>query len=51
MVQDFVEYILIVGCPNVWLRRVMAGYGYAVRPVILILFLYIISPKKKYTWA
>ena len=47
--QNYGEYLL-EDFPNVPLRRLVASYGYAVRPVILVLFLLIIEPMKKHIW-
>ena len=44
--QNFLDHLLTVGKPMIVLRRVVDIYGYAIRPVILLLFLYIVSPKK-----
>ena len=42
--QNFWDYALTVGEPQQTLRTVVTIYGYSVRPVILILFLYIVQP-------
>ncbi len=49
--QNYVENLLCVGTPNIPLRRVVAAYGYAVRPTILLLFLRVIEPRKKHVWG
>ena len=46
VVQNYAEYLLVVGKPNTELRTVVASVGYSVRPVILLLFLVIITPEK-----
>ena len=49
--QNFTEYLLCVGRPNIPLRKALSVYGYAVRPVILLLFLQIIDPHSRHTWG
>ncbi len=49
--QNDMDYLLTVGTPRIMLRRVVATFGYAVRPVILLLFLHIIIPGKKHGWG
>ena len=49
--QNYAEYLLVVGEPNVRLRTVVAIIGYSIRPVILVLFLHIVSPKPEYRIA
>ena len=51
--QNYWDYSLAVGEPRPMLRTMISIYGYAVRPVILILFLYIIQPEGKrwYWWV
>lgn len=51
--QNYLDYALTVGQPRQLLRTVVSIYGYAVRPVILILFLYIVRPEGKrwYWWV
>ena len=41
--QNYVENLLVTGEPRVFLRTFVAIYGYSVRPVILVLFLYTAS--------
>ena len=51
VVQNFLEYRLAEGEVR-WLARTLTSvYGYAVRPVILILFLRIIAPERRFGWA
>ena len=50
IVQNYLEYLLTTGVEDVVLRRVIASYGYSVRPVILLLFLNIIETKKQHVW-
>jgi len=51
--QNLMDHLLTVGKPMIMLRRVVDIYGYSIRPVILLLFLYIISPNRpgKAYWA
>ena len=46
--QNYAENLLASGEPRVMLRRIVAAYGYIVRPMILLLFLKIIHPEKKH---
>ena len=46
IVQNFLDYQLTSGEPSVFFRRCVDIYGYSIRPVILLLFLYIVSPHK-----
>ncbi len=50
--QNVWDYALTVGPPRQTLRTIISIYGYSVRPVILILFLYIVQPtgKRRYYW-
>ncbi len=50
--QNYWDYALTVGPPRQTLRTVVSIYGYCIRPVILILFLYIVQPagKRWYWW-
>ena len=51
ILQNFLEYRLATGEVQ-WLARTLtAVYGYAIRPVILILFMRIIAPRKRFGWA
>jgi len=40
--QNHAEYLLQVSFRNVMLRRVVASCGYIVRPLILLLFIYVV---------
>lgn len=46
--QNVLESQLAIGEPKMPWRTLASIYGYAIRPVILILFLYIIQPEKKH---
>ena len=49
--QSFIEYRMVTGADR-WLARTLSAiYGYAVRPVILAMFLRLIQPKMKLGWA
>lgn len=49
--QNYLEYRLAEGEVR-WLARTLTSiYGYAVRPVILILFLRVVAPQKRFGWA
>ena len=51
--QNFLDNWLSYGTTMITLRKVIDIYGYSIRPVILLLFLYIVSPKKpsRLWWA
>ena len=51
--QNYVEYLLAAGVPNAPLRTAVAVFGYIIRPVILVLFMHIVTPKRDYlaAWA
>ena len=53
IVQNLWEYELSIGPARPRYRTVLAICGYSIRPVFLILFLYIVQPGKKhwYCWA
>ena len=44
--QNFLDNWLTYGTPMILLRKAIDIYGYSIRPVILLLFLYIVSPHK-----
>ena len=44
--QNFLDNRLTYGTPMILLRKVIDIYGYSIRPVILLLFLYIVNPQK-----
>ena len=51
VVQNYVDYRVTIGEPH-WLVRTLASiYGYSVRPVIVLLFLQIIAPQKRFHWG
>ena len=51
--QNYWDYALTIGQPQLMLRTIVTIYGYSVRPVILVLFLYIIEPARRrwYWWV
>ncbi len=51
VVQNYLEYRLADGAVRWLARTLISVYGYAIRPVILILFLRIIAPQKRFGWA
>ena len=51
VIQDHLEYRLMVSEPRPLARTVTAIYGYAVRPVVLLLFMRMIAPQKRLRWA
>ena len=48
--QNYVEHKLSNGAPQVLLRTGVAVAGYCIRPLILVLFLFIVNPAKS-IWA
>ena len=51
VIQDHMEYRLMIGEPRPQLRTLVAIYGYAVRPVALVLVMRMIAPQKRLRWA
>ena len=51
LLQDHLEYRLMIGQARPFARTLTAIYGYAVRPVVLALFLRIMAPEKKFGWV
>ena len=51
VVQNYLEYRLAAGETRWLARTLLSIYGYAVRPVILALFLKVIEPQKRIKWA
>lgn len=51
--QNFLDNWLTFGTPRIMLRKWIDIYGYSIQPVILLLFLYIVSPRKpnRLWWA
>ena len=46
--ENYCDYLLESGPPMIMLRTAIDIYGYSIRPVILLLFMYIVSPRKNY---
>lgn len=44
--QNVVEYLLINYYPYPYYRTIVAIFGYSIRPAILVLFLYIVTPER-----
>lgn len=51
IVQNTVDYVLVNSEPMPLLRTINSIYGYAARPVMIVLSLYIVAPKRRYTAA
>ena len=53
IIQNYIEYYLIEYKAMPTLRTVVAIYGYSVRPIILVCYFYVVSPKQKHLlpWA
>lgn len=47
IVQNYTEDWLVAGEPRVLLRTIVAIIGYAVRPVVIVLFCTIVTPRKR----
>lgn len=48
ILQNYIEYILVNTITLRIPRTLIAIYGYTVRPVILVLFMYLVDPKRNY---
>ena len=46
IIQNFLDNWLTYGRPMILLGKAIDIYGYSIRPVILLLFLYIVSPRR-----
>ncbi len=51
VIQDHLEYRLMIGEPHVMARTLTAIYGYAVWPAALALFMRMIAPEKRLRWV
>ena len=51
VVQNVMEERLAIGSPRPLLRAVFAVYGYAIRPVLLVLYMHLVKPGKRFRWA
>ncbi|MBR1692164.1 MAG: histidine kinase [Lachnospiraceae bacterium] len=51
IVQNFTGYLLDINGTMPYERTLVGIYGYSVRPVILVLFFYIVSPEKRHPLA
>ena len=51
VVQNYVENALAAGAPRVLARTLASIYGYTARPLVILLFLYIVAPKGRYAPA
>lgn len=49
--QNYIEYRAAAGDLPLLARTLASIYGYAIRPVILILFFRIIAPQRRFGWA
>ncbi len=47
VIQNYLEYWLVIGKPIRWLRTLSSIFGYSVRPVILVLFYYFVGKNKR----
>ena len=46
--QNYIEYYLIEYVTNVSARTVVSVFGYSIRPIIIALFIFLVSPEKKH---
>lgn len=46
--QNYIEYYLIEYVINITARTFVSVYGYTIRPIIIALFIYLVSPKKRH---
>ena len=51
VLQNYLEYRLTEGQVRWLARTLVAVYGYAVRPLILLLFMKVIAPERRFGWA
>ena len=51
VLQNYVDYRLTIGEPHQFIRTLASIYGYAIRPVILLFFLKVIAPQKRFRWG
>ncbi len=51
IVQNFADFALSDGTGRVFARTLACIYGYSARPVLLVLFFYIVGKRKSYLWA
>ena len=54
IVQNYADSVLgysAAGSALIRLRTLVAVIGYSLRPVVIILFFYVIDPGRRYTWA
>ena len=51
VLQNLLSFYLEVEVSRPMLRTIVSIYGYAVRPLILIMFFYLVNPKQKYRIA
>ena len=48
ILQNVLEYVLVVYLPMQYFRIAVAVYGYIIRTIIILLFMYIVNPKRNY---
>ena len=51
VLQNYLEYRLAEGQVRWLARTLVAAYGYAIRPVLLLLFMKVIAPQRRFGWA
>ena len=49
VLQNALEFVLVVYLPLQYFRIAVAVYGYTIRTIIIVLFMYIVNPNKKYS--
>lgn len=48
IIQNYIEYYLIVDTISITARTFVSVYGYTVRPIIILLYLFLVRPDKKH---
>jgi len=51
IVQNYYETILCTGPPHILMRTFVSVLGYSLRPVVIVLFLYVVRPDRRYPFA
>ena len=49
MGQNYLDYVLATGTPAIGLRIADSILGYCIRPIVLLLFLHVVRPARRYT--
>lgn len=49
--QNYAEMLTCAGPPQILLRTLLSILGYSLRPAILLLFFYLVEPKRNFWWG